>query len=198
MLAATPARSGGSRRIVLVPGGELGLVAWHAARQPVALGGYRYAAQEAVFSYAPSARQFVSTARRRPRPWTEAPVLISDAADSLQTTAKGIWSLHTAHYPAAAVFGYARFVSPTLLQAPGSDAATADDVLDALPHETDPGASVLHFGCHGRAQVPVLASHLDLGEGHAVAVERILAAGQEEIAGRFPAASSCWRPASPT
>jgi hypothetical protein len=174
VLAAMPAHSRGSRRIVLVPGGELGLVAWHAARQPIAGGGYRYAAQEATFSYASSARQFVSTAGRSPRPWTEAPVLISDAAASLQTTANGIWYLHTAHYPAATVFGYARFASPAPPRAPGTDAATAGDVLAALPHAASPGASVLHFGCHGRAQVPVLDSHLDLGEGHRVAVARIL------------------------
>ena len=194
VLAATPARSGGSRRIVLVPGGELGLVAWHAARQPVALGGYRYATQEAVFSYAPSARQFVSTAGRRPHPWAEAPVLISDAAGSLQTTAKGIWYLHTALYPAAEVFGYARFVASTPLQAPGSDAATEGDVLAALPHEDHPGASVLHFGCHGRAQVPVLASHLDLGEGHAVAVERILEQARRrsrQVSGGLVVLASC-------
>ncbi|MGD0064697.1 MAG: hypothetical protein ABSB76_14785, partial [Streptosporangiaceae bacterium] len=73
LLEAIPARSRGSRRVVLVPGGELGLVAWHAARQRIAGGGYRYAMQEAVFSYASSARQFVITAGRQPRPWTEQP-----------------------------------------------------------------------------------------------------------------------------
>jgi hypothetical protein len=194
VLAAMPARSRGSRRIVLVPSGELGLVAWHAARQPIAGGGYRYAAQEAVFSYASSARQFVSTAGRPPRPWTEAPVLISDAAASLVTTAKGIWYLHTAHYPAAAVFGYARIVAPTRLQAPGSDAATADDVLAALPRADSPGASVLHFGCHGEAQVPVLNSHLKLGEGNTVAVARILAQARRrsgQISGGLVVLASC-------
>ena len=194
LLAATPARSRGSRRIVLVPGGELGLVPWHAARQPVGGGNYQYAAQEAVFSYASSARQFVSAAGRRPRPWTEAPVLISDAAGSSQTTAQGICYLHRALYPAAAVFGYARFVSPAPLQAPGSDAATAGDVLAALPHEAYPGASVLHFGCHGRAQVPVLASRLDLGEGNAVAVQRILERARRrsgQVSGGLVVLASC-------
>ena len=173
VLGAVPARSHGSRRIVLVPGGELGLVAWHAARQPLA-GGYRYAMQEAVFSYASSARQFVDTARRQPRPWAREPVLISDAEPSLQTTATGICHLHSAHYPAAEVFGYARLVSPEPLDVPGTEAATQDDVLAALPHESRPGASLLHFGCHGEARVPVLGSRLNLGEGHTVAVEAIL------------------------
>ncbi|MGD0066633.1 MAG: CHAT domain-containing protein, partial [Streptosporangiaceae bacterium] len=82
--------------------------------------------------------------------------------------------LHEAYYPEASVFGFARFASPRPLGAAGSDAATEDDVLAALAHGPYPGASVLHFGCHGRAEVPVLGSRLNLGEGHAVAVGRIL------------------------
>ena len=37
-------------------------------------------------------------------------------------------------------------------------------MLAALPHGNSAGASLLHFGCHGRAAIPVLDSHLDLGE----------------------------------
>jgi CHAT domain len=175
LLEAIPARSRGSRRVVLVPAGELGLVAWHAARQRITGGGYRYASQEAVFTYTSSARQFVSTAGRQPRPWAERPVLISDAESSLEATAHGICHLHESYYPKASVFGYARIVSSQLSEDPKSEAATGEDVLAALAHGADPGASVLHFGCHGSAEVPVLDSRLNLGEGHAVAVERILA-----------------------
>jgi hypothetical protein len=163
VLDAVPARSYASRRLVLVPGGELGLVAWHAARLPIT-DSYRYAGQEAVFSYASSASQFVETARRQPRPWAEKPVLISDSEASLFTTADGIHYLHATHYPAAAVFGYARTVSGSVLAAPGADVARPSDVLDALPHKASAGASLLHFGCHGQAQVPVLTSHLKLGQ----------------------------------
>jgi hypothetical protein len=173
VLDAVGARSRGSRRIVLVPGDSLGLVAWHAARQQAG-GGYRYAAQEAVFSYASSARQFVEAARRQPRPWAQAPVLVSDARTSLYETAMGISYLRTAYYPAARVFGFARAVSDDPDPAPGADAATAADVLGALPHGDDPGASLLHFGCHGQAQVPVLSSWLDLGGAERVAVADIL------------------------
>ena len=60
VLDAIPARTGKpKRRIVLVPVAELGVVPWHAARQPET---GRYACQRVVFSYAASARQFV----RRP------------------------------------------------------------------------------------------------------------------------------------
>jgi tetratricopeptide (TPR) repeat protein len=173
VLDAVGARSRGSRRIVLVPGDSLGLVAWHAAREQAG-GGYRYAAQEAVFSYASSARQFVEAARRQPRPWAQAPVLVSDARTSLYETAMGISYLRTAYYPAARVFGFARAVSDDPDPAPGADCATAADVLGALPHGDDPGASLLHFGCHGQAQVPVLSSWLDLGGDERVAVADIL------------------------
>jgi CHAT domain-containing protein len=53
---------------------------------------------------------------------------------------------------------------------------------------------VLHFGCHGRAQVPVLHSHLNLGEGHAVAVERILAQARRrsgQVSGGLVVLASC-------
>jgi tetratricopeptide (TPR) repeat protein len=184
VLDAVSARSRGSRRIVLVPGDRLGLVPWHAARQP-AVGGYRYAAQEAVFSYASSARQFVEAARRQPRPWAQSPVLVSDARTSLYETAMGINYLRTAYYPTASVFGFARAVSDDLDLPPGTDAATAADVLDALPHGSEAGASLLHFGCHGQAQVPVLSSWLDLGDGQRVAVADILRRARH----RNPAAS---------
>ncbi len=194
VLEALPARSRGSRRVVLVPGGELGLVAWHAARQPFG-GGYRYASQEAVFSYASSARQFVDAAARRPRPWAQQPVLISDSEDSLYTTAVGIRYLYSAYYPAASVFGYARSApSPVEAEAPGSDAATSDDVLDALPHGACPGATLLHFGCHGQAQVPVLSSHLKLGGEEEVAVKAILQRARKRqgtVSGGLVVLASC-------
>ena len=47
-------------------------------------------------------------------------------------------------------------------------------MLGALPHGGRPGASLLHFGCHGRVQVPVLGSSLSLGHddrGHEATVE---------------------------
>lgn len=170
VLDAVPARTGKpERRIVLVPIAELGVVPWHAARQPET---GRYACQRVVFSYTASARQFVETARRRPRPWAQDPVLISDAAASAYLTAAGVGYLQSAWYPAAAVFGSARRHLPGTV--PGTPAATRADVLGALPQAGWPGASLLHFGCHGRVQVPVLGSSLSLGQddrGHEATVE---------------------------
>jgi hypothetical protein len=169
LIQSIPARRGKERRIVLVPCGELGLVPWHAARRP---GGDRYACQDAVFSYAASARQFVDAMRRSYPPWEQVPVLVSDSEVSLYVTAAGIAHLYDEYYPAASVFGYARhWLAP---EVPGLSAATPGDVLASLPHGDFPGASVLHFGCHGQVQVPVLDSSLNLGVGGQVAVRDIL------------------------
>ncbi len=135
LLGAVPRRDGGLRRIVLVPTAELGLVPWHAARERAG-DDYRYACQEAVFSYAASARQFVDTSRLEFRPWTQAPVLISDAAASSYATEIGISYLQTALYPRAAVYGraYQRLTRGGATVVSGADAATPDNVTDSLPH----------------------------------------------------------------
>lgn len=168
LLGAVPRRDGGLRRIVLVPTAELGLVPWHAARERAG-DDYRYACQEAVFSYAASARQFVDTSRLEFRPWTQAPVLISDAAASSYATEIGISYLQTALYPRAAVYGraYQRLTRGGATVVSGSDAATPDNVTDSLPHrgpggEDSDGASMLHFGGHGQARPPVLSSAIQL------------------------------------
>jgi hypothetical protein len=151
----------GSReqRIVLVAGGDLSLIPWHAAREP---GTGRYACQHAVFSYASSARQFIDATRCQPRPWGQDPVLISDQRHSDWLTAAGIRGLQAEHYQAAAVYGWARDKLPATV--PGAEAATSAIVLAALPGSGGSGASMLHFGCHGRAEVPVLHSSIRLGD----------------------------------
>ena len=186
LLAAIPDDGRGrDRRIVLVPYGELGLVPWHAAR-PLAAGGY--ACQWAVLSYASSARQFIDATRRRPLPWPQAPVLISDSAPSLLLTAAGIRHLFAEYYQAASVFGYARFVPDELADTvPGASGATAADVLTALPSRDSIGSSMLHFGCHGRSRVPVLDSFLDLGSGVKLEVAKILGQAREWQSSRRPA-----------
>jgi hypothetical protein len=167
--ATSVSRTGDPRRIVLVPGGELGLIPWHAARRPVsgspASGGsarHDYAGRHAVISYASSARQFIDAAGRGLRPWPQAPVLISDADPSLFHAMTEVAHLHAAHYANGAVFGSARYLLPDPAVT-GSTVVRPDDVLAALPHGAFPGASVLHFGCHGRVRVPVLGSSLRLG-----------------------------------
>lgn len=195
VLDTTPGRARGPGRIVLVPGEKLGLVAWHAARRHTPAG-YRYATQEAAFSYASSARQFVEVARHRPRPWPESPVLISDANASAYATEMGICQLHASHYPQARVFGHAhtRLARPGLRQVHGKAAGRAEDVLAVLPHGTDPGASMVHFGCHGQAELPVLDSKLNLGGGNKLAVQDILQQARRktaQVSGGLVVLASC-------
>ena len=166
--ASSAAVPGNPRRILLVPCGELGFIPWHAARclinDNLASAGparYDYACRHAVISYASSARQFIDATRHRFRPWPQAPVLISDADNSLFFAKKEVAHLYAAHYTSGVVFGCARdTLDPRVL---GARTPSPQDVLDALPHDGCPGASVLHFGCHGRVRVPVLGSSLLLG-----------------------------------
>lgn len=188
LLEAIPQRGRDrDRRIVLVPGGELGLVPWHAARQP---GTGRYACQHAVFSYASSARQFIDAARCQFRPWTETPILISDSESALVATARSIGYLFTEYYQSASVFGFARHLLPDS-DMPGADAATPDDVLSALPRAGIPGASMLHFGVHSSVDVPGLHSGLALGDGHEVHVGDILRQVRKRRSGQDIERRSC-------
>ena len=193
VLAATPARSGGSRRIVLVPGGELGLVAWHAAA-PVALGGFRYATQEAVFSTRPrrgssSARPGGGPVRGRRHP-SSSPT--RPVRCRRRRRGSGTSTPPSTPRPRSSGTPVRRLDAAA---GAGLDAATEGDVLAALPHEDHPGASVLHFGCHGRAQVPVLGSHLDLGAGNTVASADVLRGARRRAGPVSGGASSCSRPA---
>ncbi|MGO4428264.1 CHAT domain-containing protein, partial [Streptomyces sp. MCAF7] len=65
-------------RIVLVPCGALGAVAWHAARTPYGRDGraHRYACEEAVLSYAPSGAELLRAAARDRLPIAAGQVLV--------------------------------------------------------------------------------------------------------------------------
>jgi hypothetical protein len=153
----------GPPRLVLVPVGELGLIPWHAARHSQGGSAPRYACQDVIFSYASSARQFIEASHHSVRPWSQAPVLISDGDKSLAGASLEVSHLYTAYYSSGAVFGSVRGDLPA--HVPGALAARAGDVLAALPHGSVPGASVLHIGCHGSVTVPVLGASLRLGPG---------------------------------
>jgi hypothetical protein len=158
-----PPGGSGPPRVVLVPLGELGLIPWHAARRPQA-GVGRCACQEAIFRYASSARQLVKASRLAVRPWHSEPVLISDGGDddrTLPDAKQEVAHLFLAHYGAGKVYGAARDALPASV--PGDAQARAADVLAALPHGSSPGASLLHFGCHGTVDLPVLRARLMLG-----------------------------------
>ena len=128
-------------------------------------------------------------------------MLISDEKQSDRTSAAGIRALHAEHYPAGAVYGYARGKLPATV--PGEPVASSAAVLEALPGSGAEGASMLHLGCHGRAAVPVLHSSIRLGRRATCSRSRTFSArpargGHGSWLWPAPADSSCSRPACPT
>nr|WP_307818846.1 CHAT domain-containing protein [Streptomyces sabulosicollis] len=133
-------------RIVLVPCGPLGAVAWHAARTPYGSDGreHRYACEEAVLSYAPSGAEFLRAAARKRLPTTAGQILVADPELSLVWAEIEAEALHTACYPDGLRYG--EFSTADVGDAPG----TPEDILAALPGGGSPVA-VLHISCHALA-----------------------------------------------
>ena len=130
-------------RLVLVPVGRLGMVPWHAARRPAEGTRWRYAIEDAVFSYAASGRQLAEVSRRSALPLAGSPVIVAPRDESLQggrAEASAVRDL----YPNARYLGYAE-------GKPADGPATPENVLGALPAPREPGASMLHLVCHGMA-----------------------------------------------
>ncbi|MDX3227976.1 CHAT domain-containing protein [Streptomyces sp. ME19-01-6] len=130
-------------RIVLVPCGALGAVAWHAARTPNWRGGraHRYACEEAVLSYAPSSAEFLRAAARDRLPTASGQVLVADPELSLLWAEIETEALRAACYPDGLCYGE----FPTAVSdAPG----TPEDILAVLPGGSSPTAAVLHISCH--------------------------------------------------
>lgn len=121
-------RGGPERRIVLIPMGMLALVPWHAAVDRTA-GRRRYAAEEAVISYSPSARAFCTSAARPPSPITSA-LFVGDPTGDLPYAGAEARAIRDRFYPA------------------GLFARRPEEVLDWVGSRPTGGA-VLHFACHG-------------------------------------------------
>ncbi|MFI1336376.1 CHAT domain-containing protein [Streptomyces sp. NPDC020845] len=130
-------------RIVLVPCGALGTVAWHAARTPHWRPGraHRYACEEAVLSYAPSGAEFLRAAARDRLPIAAGQVLVADPELSLLWAEIETEALRAACYPDGLCYGE----FPTAVSdAPG----TPEDILAVLPGGSSPAVAVLHISCH--------------------------------------------------
>ncbi len=155
--AVPPSGRRGVPRLVLAPVGRLGGVPWHAARR-AAGDGVRYACQDAIITYAASARQFVDACRRGPRRWSEAPALVA-AAEDLEWSRQEVRELRN-FYPDAD-FG-------------DGEPPTPAQVLDRLPRADSAGASLLHLSCHARRTDPPIDSYLQLAGGAQLSVRRIL------------------------
>jgi hypothetical protein len=145
-------------RVVLVPAGILGVVPWHAAWTADA--GHdadrdrTYACQQAVFTYAASARQFTESACRTPLPPGSDAVFVADPTHSLPGAVFQTRALREHLYPGARGYGWTG--------EPGEDAGTPDQVLRHLPGPGHAGASLLQFSCHGVSVDTPMASYLDL------------------------------------
>jgi CHAT domain-containing protein len=155
---------GRKARIVLVPVSDLGLVPWHAARRPVAGGDLRHACQDAVISYAASARQFTEACRHRHRPWRSAAAMVRVSGSRLFFASREVQEIHRRHYREG-----------TLLGGDGRSArASADNVRDLLPRLGAAGVSLLHLGCHAEPAPRPVDGRLLLEEGETLSMRDIL------------------------
>ncbi|WP_439381354.1 CHAT domain-containing protein [Amycolatopsis lexingtonensis] len=165
--AVPPSGRRGVPRLVIAPVGRLGGVPWHAARR-AAGDGVRYACQDAIITYAASARQFVDACRRGPRRWADAPALVA-AAEDLEWSRQEVRELRN-FYPDAD-FGDGEPPAPA-------------QVLDRLPRANSAGASLLHLSCHARRTDPPIDSYLQLAGGARLSVRRILRQAAARRTGR--------------
>ncbi|MEV4412912.1 CHAT domain-containing protein [Catellatospora sp. NPDC049609] len=136
---------GGPPRVVLIPMRELTAVPWHAARRTVA-GEHRYALEQAVFSYAPSARLLCDAAWAPDVPLDDTALVLGDpatttAADLPAARAEAL-AVHEAFYGRGVYLGRTATGQP----APAG-AGTRREVLDRLLDGT--AGTVLHLACHG-------------------------------------------------
>ncbi|GAA4239866.1 CHAT domain-containing protein [Actinomadura meridiana] len=178
VLDAVASVPGNRTRVVLVPVGELGAVPWHAARRTVGDGARRHACQDAVISYAASARQFVEAGRHGHRPWPSAAALVRVGGSGLYWAHKEIEQLHRRHYPDGDLLGGRR--RPGRPRPPN---ATADNVRRLLPGPRSGGASLLHLGCHAHPAPRPVDSHLGLANGEALGMTDILRRARERPSG---------------
>jgi hypothetical protein len=162
--------------VVLVPGGRLSLVPWHAARCQDAPGApWRYALEFAVISYAASARRLAEAAQRPPLPLLASPVVVAGAWEAM-TRIAGTGAIRDRFYPGA------RYLGPGCPDGAG----TPREVLAALPSAAGPGASMLHLACHANVCGGGPGkSRLTLAGGAPLSAEEIL----RRAAGRAPGAA---------
>ncbi|MFD7657192.1 CHAT domain-containing protein [Actinosynnema sp. NPDC059797] len=152
---------GRTPRVVLVPVGRLGIVPWHAARREVE-GGHRHACQDAVISYASSARQFVDAGRRERRDWHDSPLVVRVDDSELWWAQQEVECIRDHSYPGCDYLG-----DPDA----GDEHARvrAEDVAVLLPR-----ASVAHLSCHAEHARLAVDSHLLLDDGERFSVRDAL------------------------
>jgi hypothetical protein len=176
-------------RLVLVPVGRLSLVPWHAVRlEPASAAGGstgsgRYVCSEAVISYAASGRQLVEVSKRPALALQSDPVLVGNPGQAIDMVfgALEAHSIRVCCYPDGRYLGQVLPLSGSRSDGTGQPA----EILRELPSATQPGASVLHLGCHACLVATAAGeSYLELADGQRLAIETIL-----RQAGNRPAAA---------
>jgi CHAT domain-containing protein len=165
-----PPQPGRPPRLVLIPTGRLRAVPWHAARRAGADGKPRYAIEDAVFTYAASARQLAVAAGRRPCSWSERPLLVSNPTGDLAMAQLEGEELRRRYYPGAVYLGQPEDIA--------DGAGTPGEVLSRLPGGAASQASLLHFGCHATVAGSLAASHLVLAGWQRLPIAAIVAQAQ--------------------
>ncbi|MFI2084500.1 CHAT domain-containing protein [Streptomyces rubiginosohelvolus] len=154
-------------QVVLVPTGILGLIPWHTARRKVGGPGWRYAIEDASFSYAPSVGSLKGFADRAPALLDGGGLVVADPSDDLPHARQEGGDLHRWYYAKGTRLG--RSADPSTLP------ATPRAVLGALLPDTTPDApAVAHFACHARSCAPAAESHLVLAGGQRLTVDALL------------------------
>ncbi|MCU7728864.1 CHAT domain-containing protein [Actinoplanes sp. KI2] len=172
----------GTPHLVLVPGGALATVPWHATH-----GDGRWAIDEAAFSYIASARLLVEVARRTAPAYGGVGLVIGnpdtgDPGQALPHAGAEASTIFRTHYAAGRYCG--RPDGPAVT---ATGRGTPDDVLAWLAATGTPPATVLHLACHGvvRADGPA-SSYLLLADGSRLSAEEIIRAAAARPDGRSP------------
>jgi hypothetical protein len=156
--------------LALIPIGELAAIPYAAAWTDGPLAGdRRYAIEEAVLSYAASARMLGEVARRPRQPLSERVVLVSPPNGTLPMMRRATRLLASRQYPHAEVYG---------LESARDGPATCAALLGALPARDRPGASLLQLSTHGSLEP---APALEARDGW-LALTRILDQARERAA----------------
>ncbi|MFG2068228.1 CHAT domain-containing protein [Micromonospora tulbaghiae] len=165
---------GRAPRLVLIPMGELARIPWHAARRRTDRG-LRYAIEDALFSYAPSARLLCDLAWRAPVPLSDSGLVVGDpdtagAAADLPAARAEALAVRERFYPRARYVGR----TPDGVAADGG-VGTRADLLGWLADEH--AGTMLHLACHGvvrPGRAGADTSYLLLAGGERMSAEEIV------------------------
>ncbi|MFF8727124.1 CHAT domain-containing protein [Streptomyces sp. NPDC015171] len=167
-------------KVVLVPMGQLAAVPWHAARRATPDGRHRYALQDAVVSYAASARLFCEVMAREPVPYDAPGLVVGNPTGDLPHAGREAGALHTAFYRSAPYLGRHASGAATGEGTPG-------EVLGWLRLRGLSPAGVLHLACHAEVLQGSAArtSHLRLAGGTLAAEQLTEHAQRRDRPGRL-------------